>query len=127
MRLYGSLSNRLEENKIYCDKIEVGTLVTEYLWSDRNAYEVIEVITPNHIKIRRLKAIRTDKNYQSECQDYRYESDQNGLIKELKRRKKGGWNWVITYTDDRGKRHTRAREKINISFGIADEYYDYSF
>ena len=127
MKLYGSLINRLSENQNYGDEIKVGTYATEYLWSDRNAHEVIEVINQNHLKIRRLRAIRTDDNGMSECQDYRFESDTNGYVQELKRRKNGGWNVVRTYVDADGKKHTRAVEKINISFGVADEYYDFSF
>ena len=34
---YGSLNNRLEENRQFCEKIEVGTGVTEYMYSDRKA------------------------------------------------------------------------------------------
>ena len=51
---YGSLNNRLEENKMFCDEITVGTGVTEYYFSDREAYEVIEVLDQKHVTIRRL-------------------------------------------------------------------------
>lgn len=37
-RLYGCLQNRLEEDRMFCDKIEVGTGVTE--WDEEN-----EVVT----------------------------------------------------------------------------------
>ena len=40
MKLCGSLNNRLEENRMFCDTIEVGTGMTEYLYSDRHAYEL---------------------------------------------------------------------------------------
>lgn len=52
---YGSIDNRLEENRQFCDEIKVGTGVTEYGWSDRYAYEVIEVIDQKHVIIRELK------------------------------------------------------------------------
>ena len=42
MKLYGSLNNRLEENHMFCDVIEVGTDMTEYLYTDRHAYEVLK-------------------------------------------------------------------------------------
>ena len=40
---YGSLNNRIEENRMFTDEIKVGTGVTKYSWSDRDAYEVVEV------------------------------------------------------------------------------------
>lgn len=127
MKLYGSLTNRLEENRNYTGKdIEVGTLATEYLYSDRHAYEVVKVINQNHIFVRRLKAIRTDKNYMSECQDYRFESNPSARPVELKKMKHG-WKEIRHWTDKDGKEHSQAWEKWNISFGVADEYYDYSF
>ena len=49
---YGSLNNRLEENKQFCETIEVGTGMTEYSYSDRHAYEVIEVTDQKHVKVR---------------------------------------------------------------------------
>ena len=128
MKLYGSLTNRLEENKNHTNKdIEVGTLATVYLWSDRNAYEVIKVFNQNHLIIRRLSAKRTDKNFQSECQEYMFSSNPNNRTMEIKKRKNGkGWNEIRRYELD-GKQHSKAVEQVNISFGVADEYYDYSF
>lgn len=126
-RLYGSINNRLEENRMYCDKIEVGTLATEYLWSDRNPYEVIEVFSENHIVIRELDYKRIDGRGPSEFQEYEYFSNPNGDTKELKRRKKGGWNLIRRWTDSEGKQHATAVEKCNISFGVAERYYDFSF
>ena len=54
MELYGSLQNRLEENRMFCKEITVGTGVTEYSWSDRHAYEVIAVRDQKHVTIREL-------------------------------------------------------------------------
>ena len=51
-RWYGNINNRLEENRMFCDEIKVGTGVTEYYYSDRHAYEVIEVIDQKHVKVR---------------------------------------------------------------------------
>lgn len=168
MKLYGSLNNRLDENKKYCKEIKVGTYATKYYYTDRRAYEVVEVINQEHIKIRRLNAIRIDNNGMSDCQDYRFESDLNNPIEELKvvRNK---WNEVITYAPievlkERAKenfKHEARTEKnimnmvrwyckemtakqwekylagqdikvnrkldCGISFGVADEYYDYCF
>lgn len=160
---YGSISNRIEENKNYEGKdIYVGMKVTEYLWSDRHAYEVIKVFDQNHIVIRRLTAKRIDKNGMSECQDYEYISCETNSCEELKKTK-AGWKVVITYpaetvqrmangfknnyakrpetftkTDikemetwvkraEKNKPVSVLGSKINISFGVADEYYDFSF
>lgn len=51
---YGSLQNRLAEGHQFCDTIKVGTGVTEYHYSDRSPYEVVEVTDQKHISIRRL-------------------------------------------------------------------------
>lgn len=127
MKLYGSLSNRLDENGYYngtYNNIQVGTLCTEYLWSDRHAYEVVEVKDQKHIKIRRLKAIRTDNYGMSDLQHYDYERDETNPIKELQLFK-SGWK-EIRYSAWKDNKRLGS-VKINISFGIADEYYDYSF
>lgn len=168
MKLYGNLNNRLEENKKLCKEIKVGTHATMYGWSDRQAYEVVDVIDQNHIKIRRLKAIRTDKNGMSDCQSYRYESDPSNAIEELKV-VRGKWNRVSTYapleilkerakgdfkpesrtpenimkmvrwycremTEKQWERYLNGETVVTyqkldskISFGVADEYFDYSF
>ena len=58
MKLYGSLQNRLMEGRDFTNgDIKVGTGVTEVLYSDRHAYEVIAVKDQNHFTIRRMKAV----------------------------------------------------------------------
>lgn len=148
MKLYGSLQNRLEENKMYCDEIKVGTYATMYSYSNRHAFEVVKVENQKHIYVRQLKAIRIDNNGMSDSQSYRYESNEDNLILELELTKYG-WKKVIRYNKElynllmkrqgytlwdydiqqkvlEGKEVKRSY-KVNISFGIADEYYDYSF
>ena len=49
---YGSIDNRIEEGKQFVNEIKVGDGVTEYLWSDRKAYEVVDVKDQKHITIR---------------------------------------------------------------------------
>lgn len=71
-KLYGSFNNRYEENHIFLNEdgtvpeVKVGMGVTEYLYSDRYAYEITRVICPDidrlHIMIRPVKAIHA-KNY----------------------------------------------------------------
>lgn len=151
MKLYGSLNNRFDENKYYngvYGNLKVGTFATIYLWSDRHAYEVIDVKDQNHVTIRRLDAKRINGGYMSEWQEYEYKSNEQNAKIELENTKYG-WKKVFRYNKDlydkimerqgyvawddeivkkvmQGKEVKRS-EKINISFGIADEYYDYSF
>ena len=53
--------------------IKVGTGVTEVLYSDRHAYEVIAVKDQNHFTIRRMKAIPTGEAMTNE---WKLESDE---------------------------------------------------
>lgn len=151
MKLYGSLSNRFDENKYFngtYGNLQIGTLATVYYYSDSHAYEVVEVQDQNHIKIRRLRVIRTDKNGMSDAQGYRYEQDENNSVLELENTKYG-WKEVIRYNLDlynkiinrdgyalwdneivnkvKAGKQVKRSHKINISFGVADEYFDYSF
>lgn len=122
---YGSLTNRCEENHKLVDKIKVGDGVTEYLWSDRVPYEVTKVIDQTHIFIRPMDYERTDNNGMSECQDYKYISNPNR--KELEMRfKYNHWYEIQHYTDKEGKPHRRSI-KMNITIGVMERYYDFSF
>lgn len=145
---YGNLSNRLEENKMFCDEIKVGTGMTEYYYSDRHAYEVVEVTDQKHIKVRELD----HKHIGNGCMDNNWEliSNENNSIRMLTKRG-NYWYWTTVVTKDildnidkietrlflchnnieieklkeKGKitRYSRA----NVSFGVADYYYDYEF
>ena len=169
MKVYGNLNNRFDENHYFngtYGNLKVGTYATEYLYSDRHAYEVTEVIDQGHVFIRRLKAIRTDNHGMSDSQTYRYESNPKAMPEEIIL-KNGKWRRVRRYTreglekavsiaredcqnDDAairlanyrycsgltekqrerllaGKEIVKAQDEINVSFGVADEYYDYSF
>lgn len=55
-KLYGSLSNRLEEGKRFVDEIKVGDGVTMYYWSDRKAYEITQVVDQKHFFMRQYDA-----------------------------------------------------------------------
>lgn len=169
MKFYGSLNNRIDENRYFGNtygKIAPGTPCTVYLYTDRHAYEVIEVKSQTNLIIRRLKAVRTDNFGMSDAQNYRYESNPTAKAEEIKLTK-NGWRYVSTFnregfakcvnnlmqdagnkeaaeklatffwrrnlTDKQfakvmeGKEVTKLQSKVNISFGVADEYYDYSF
>lgn len=156
-RWYGSLQNRLEENRQFVDEIKVGMGATEYYYTDREPYEVIAVKDQKHITVRKLDAKRIDSNGMSDCQEYEYVSNENNYTVDLVKR---GDYWYIATTitaeeleDIMAKRdnytdvdiqaimwasqfdHDKVREKgkqtkyhkMNISIGRAEKYYDYSF
>lgn len=153
MKVYGNLNNRFDENKYFngtCGNIKVGTYATIYYWSDRHAYEVIAVKDQHHITIRQLDAIRTDKNEMSDSQSYEYKSNPKNHTMNIEKTRYG-WKEVYVYTLEifnkikerdgfvrgitdkdyekllAGKTVKKRFHKIDISFGVADEYYDYSF
>lgn len=154
MKLYGSLNNRIEENHMFCKTIEVGTGMTEYYWSDRHAYEVVEVKDQKHVSVREYD----HKHIGDGCMDNNWEliSNENKPVKALTKRG-NYWYWTTVITDailenleseDAEKRlmtqlfmaHNnvdaetlKAKKKVtrysraNVSFGVADYHYDYEF
>lgn len=89
----------------------VGMGATHLMWTDRNAYTIVEVRTAKKLLVRRDKAMRTDSFGMSDSQSYTYEPDPEGEIKIIRLTKKG---WT-----------TKHGEKFVI--GHRSEYYDYSF
>lgn len=149
--LYGSLTNRLEENRQFCDEITVGTGVTEYSWSDRHAYEVVEVTDQKHVKIREYDHKCVGGAYSN---DWELISNENNPVISLTKRGKY-WYTVVTITPEEaksiyegddieaklwachnnfdlqaiiesGKKKTTYHRR-NVSFGVASYYYDYEF
>ena len=114
---YGSLQNRLAERTIQPEP-EVGMGVTEMMWSDREPWEIIEVIDERHIVIRALDSKRIDNRGLSECQDYEYFSNENNRTARLFKTKKGQWR-------ERIGRNGLGDTKFVI--GYADKYWDPSF
>lgn len=162
MKLYGSLNNRMEENKMYCEKIEVGTGMTKYSYSDRHAYEVVKVNDQTNVFVREY-----DHELAGEpmSNNWKLVSNENNPVIELKL-KNGVWYQVIEYTRDlwlsnaknmakeethkidiyynyckamsgltdkekekieNGKTVKKLRKFGNVSFGVAEYYFDYEF
>lgn len=146
---YGNITNRLEEGKTFCDEIKVGTGVTEYSWSDRHAYEVIEVIDQKHFIMRLLDHEHVGGG--SMDNNWQLVSNENNPTYELVKRGET-WYYINTVTvedikdvaDDlnlqlwlihagfdvdkiREKGKQTKRRKANISIGAASYYYDYEF
>jgi hypothetical protein len=147
-RWYGSFQNRLEENRMFCDKIEIGTGMTEYSYSDRHAYEVVEVKDQKHITVRRLD----HKHIGDGSMDNNWELISNPENPTYEMTKRGDkWYWTVTVTADiltepveietwlflchnnieadklREKEKITRYHRANVSFGRADYYYDYEF
>lgn len=147
MAWYGSVHNRLEENRQFCDEIKIGTGVTEYLYSDRHPYEVIDVVDQKHVYIRELDHKLIGEPYSN---DWELISNENNTVYYLTKRGKY-WYKTITVTDDilepemsvetmlflahngineddlRNRKKITRYHRINVSFGHASYYYDYSF
>jgi hypothetical protein len=145
---YGNLTNRLEENRMFCNEIKVGTGMTEYCYSDRHPYEVVEVKDQKHVKVRQLD----HKHIGDGCMDNNWElvSNENNSIRTLTKRGKY-WYWTVIVTKDildsidkietklflchndieidklKEKGKITRYHRANVSFGIANYYYDYEF
>lgn len=147
-KLYGSVTNRLEEDRMFCEKIEVGTGMTEYSWSDRHAYEVVEVRDQKHVSVREYDHIADGPCYSNQ---WKLVSDPSKPIRNLVKRGKYLY-WASTATLDdlnrimtipgelftltmagfnpdviraKGKQTKYSRAKV--SFGVAEYYFDYEF
>jgi hypothetical protein len=153
--LYGSYQNRIMENHHFTDEIKVGTGMTKYSWTDREAYEVIEVKDQKHVTVR----LMDHKHIGEACMDNNWEliSNENNPSYEMTKRGKYWYTTVVITSDildeienctdadekfrlqlflahnDIDPDKLRAKGKItkyyreNVSFGHADYYYDYEF
>lgn len=133
---------------------EVGKGATVLSWTDRHAYEVMEVSEDKkRVVIQQYIPERIDGNGMSESQKYKYE-ELNGLD-EVVVWKWGAWRYErdelkildelayyarprqeidASYDEDGFMIHqpgltkwVKRYHKVNIIFGVKDEYYDYSF
>ena len=146
---YGSLQNRLEENRMFCEQIEVGTGATEYMWSDRHPYEVVAVRDQKHVSVREMG----HRHVGDGSMDNNWElfSVESNPVRDLERRGKY-WYWAVTVTAEELKANQSdinfklflaqhefdwetiltkgkqtKRQRANVSFGHAEYYYDYEF
>lgn len=112
---YGSLQNRFMERCVGPNP-EVGMGATEYMWSDREAYEIISVKDERHCTARRLDS-RLKEGSDWLDQDYEYFSNEKNATVQLFKKKNG--RWVERYPNG----------SYGNSFGIghAEHYRDPSF
>lgn len=150
-RFYGSLNNRFEENRMFCDKIKVGTGMTKYSWSDRHAYEVVEVTDQKHVKVREYDHKHIGQAYENSWE--LISNPENPVTALVKRG--NFWYSVSTITPTEAKEILEGNDidskiwafhngfnlseiaesgknkskyhKWNVSFGKAEYYYDYEF
>lgn len=153
MKLYGSWQNRIEENKQYCEKIEIGTGMTEYSYTDREAYEVIDVKDQKHVTVRLLdhvadgapmtnlwKLVSNEENPTYEMTkrgNYWYYTttvtadDVKRIETADERERLNGLIWLCNIGVDKNavleKGKVTKYRRANVSFGVADYYYDYEF
>jgi hypothetical protein len=111
----GSLTNHLLSNS-QSQSPQIGMGVTECLYSDRQAYTIINILSKTRIMIQKDIATRSDKKGMSELQEYTYARNEHGSTKTLSLRKDGRW---------------RAQGEGNSSavyvLGLRDQFHDYSF
>lgn len=147
MKWEGSLVNRIEENAQDCSEIKVGTGVTEFMYTDRHAYEVVKVDDQKHVYIRELGHKMLDENGFGSNNWELYSDESKPVIPVVKR----GKYWYVhhefhadeisdtyenrlnlallnTSWDELMERKVIHRySKMNIRFGYADYYYDWEF
>ena len=146
---YGSVQNRLEEDRQFCDEITVGTGVTEYHWSDRTPWEVIEVRDQKHVTVRAMDHVHVGDGQMDN--NWELVSNPDNVTRQLEKRGKY-WYWTTTITADdiagieedtdarlrlclagydvetiRAKGKQTKRRRVKVSFGTAQYYYDYEF
>jgi hypothetical protein len=115
MKFEGNVINRVLENgKDNVQEIKVGTKVTEYLWSDREVWEVTKVISQKEVCIRRMDA-KCIGGFGSDKWELSSNPDNPEILVKFGRK-----YWYRVFNNGE-----KARMKIR--FGIADYRYDWSF
>ena len=92
----GSLQNRLFENKDFCGIIEVGTGMTQFYYTDRHAWEVIEVKDQKHVVVRELDHKLIGEAYSN---DWQLISNPENRTMNLTKRGKYWYNTVVIDTE----------------------------
>ena len=96
----------------------VGMGATILLWTDRNAATITAVRDNGRtVYVQRDRAIRTDNNGMSECQEYRYVANPDSLPQVFTRRKSGEYV-------EKGR---TLGDGYRLAIGQRNEYHDFSF
>lgn len=111
-----NVENFINEYESKLPEPVVGMGCTVQLGTDRHAYTIIKKSASNKtIWIQRDKPIRLDENFQQGPQIYAYERDLNGKILRCSLRKNLPGYW------------TSGKVSFQVSLGIRDEFFDYTF
>jgi len=137
----GSILNRIDEHRCYKKENEpkVGMGATEYMWTDRHPYSVIQVDKKwkgknfDIVVIQRDDAKRVDNNGMSESQTYEYTPNKDGkkiYLKGLEFMHPDGIP-VKVYHEVRWNEQTNRWNKClygtKVGFGHRQHYHDFSF
>ena len=115
MEMYGSLTNRIEEN-YNAIQPTVGMGVTEYGWSDRYPYTIIEVVNERTLRIQEDQAKLPKGDSIFGRQDWIITPNPNGHIITITKRKNGKW-----------KELGRSQGSNTFGIGRRTKYHDPSF
>lgn len=102
---------------------EVGMGATILSWTDRHSATVIEV-DGRIVKVRRDRAVRTDRNGMSEVQEYQFLRDESQPIETFRRDGEGGYDPVI-WNAQTNRWNKCGRGGLIV--GKRDHYRDFSF
>ena len=94
-------------------KPEVGMGATITMFSDRLPATIVKVCTDRKIQVQEDNAKRTDKNGESENQEYEYTPNTKSVIRTFTLRKNGSW--------------VESGSSSGLLIGKRDKYHDYSF
>ena len=101
---------------------EVGKGATILRWTDRQAYEVVNVSKDGkEVVLQRYSPRRVDDRGMTDAQDYIYDT----LIESYLTLRLRYGKWYIKHDGSNGEKPTY--DKIHVIFGERTEYYDYSF
>ena len=101
---------------------KVGEGATILRWTDRQAYEVVNVSKDGkEVILQRYSPRRVDDRGMTDAQDYIYDT----LIESYLTLRLRYSKWYVKHEGNNGEKPTY--DKINVIFGERSEYYDYSF
>lgn len=111
--MQGSLINRLVE-RVECKAPEIGDGATEYCYTDRECYTVVEVSKSGKSVTLQADSVKAAENVDFGHQSWVIEPNPNGR------------KVVVTFRKD-GKWKVKGTNFRIVRFGSRDYYYDWSF
>jgi hypothetical protein len=145
IRFYGNVNNRIDENRMFVKEIREGTRLTRYDYSDTDAYEVIKAVSQEDVIVKALRGpCKGDCVMDSDKADRDiYSIDERAEEIELVKRYGRWYSKTVMTAEELNKPSSlvtpKERERIerkgfanrfglwNVSFGVAQIYYDPEF